>query len=133
MKTDPELEAAADRRRRQATTPWGESHPYSMWTSCGWELNEQRLHADNDQLAGAYLAEHRADDGEPITADWFEAVGFERGICGDRLYTRFAATKRFAISLRICGVYPVHHAPVDTRGDVRRICAAHKVPLPRDR
>lgn len=34
------------------------------------------LHADRAVLADAYLVEHPADDGEPVTEEWLRSVGF---------------------------------------------------------
>lgn len=34
--------------------------------------------SDGKNLARAYLAEHPADDDEPVTADWLRSVGFKQ-------------------------------------------------------
>ncbi len=37
-----------------------------------------KMHDDTEMVANAYLAEHPADDGEPITEEWLRGLGFRK-------------------------------------------------------
>ncbi len=81
------------------------------------------------QLAQAYLAEHPADDEEPITEAWLRSVGFddEHRLDWKNLVIKFCVPIRdnfwdfYLNSTQI--------KPPKTRGDVRRLCKALGVEL----
>ncbi len=79
-------------------------------------------------LATAYLAEHPADDGEPITAEWLRSVGFVAHK-PDGL-PAYAVLPCVYIRLD-GGELELDGIPLDfsTRGQLRRLCAALGDPL----
>lgn len=116
-----EIKAAAERRRK-----WRETHR-------GW----YRQDMDSSILADAYLAEHPADDDEPVMEAWLRAVGFENCSFPDHgkpLCIRFMRDCLFAVYtngvtlISIRGMYAPASA-VRTRGHVRRVCRALGVEL----
>jgi hypothetical protein len=95
---------------------------------------------DRAVLADAYLAEHPADDDEPVTEEWLRAVGFvthRQGVAIDMgLRSRGGPWLYFACCPGL--VNPdwmfddgrLLAAPdLNTRGHVRRLCEALGVPL----
>jgi len=87
-------------------------------------------------LANAYLAEHPADDEEPISEEWLHSVGFEDDRAGTptagALHIRHAPLPKMDSDEE----YPAHACvrsfpiPVPkTRGDVRRLCRALGIAL----
>jgi len=98
---------------------------------------------DRNALATAYLAEHPADDWQPITADWLQSAGVPQ--TQDRSYTvgrvdsvsvvwyppgiADESPPQLCISLHPdLGVLTFHDNA--TRGDLRRLCAALRIPFP---
>lgn len=101
---------------------------------------------DTAAVANAYLAEHPADDGEPVTADWLQSVGFGRHMqpaancdlslqAGDfRLFVAVAIPTRERYGFKperwaVNEVWLPEAATPATRGHVRRLCAALGIPL----
>lgn len=88
--------------------------------------------ADRNALAAAYLAEHPADDAEPITANWLAAVGFtspgafthtiDGGITMEWFSGGDLGQWECIIGDHVCPDF-------GTRGQLRRLCAALGVPL----
>jgi hypothetical protein len=85
------------------------------------------------QLARAWLAEHRADDGEPVTTDWLSSAGFVEemgsysvpvGFDAAELYAHFGVTRRPAWWLANRNGDKIFLRPPTTRGQVRALCAA---------
>ena len=131
-----DIKAAAGRLRKAATQkgcPW--EHPvYQNSTS----INSPRLQWDGD-LWAVYLAEHPADDDEPVTAEWLESVGWEAyPDTGNRMWHSRSATL-IMIDLRNPGETWLCHGSSahgwdyitksTTRGDVRRLCSALGIQL----
>ncbi len=94
-----------------------------------WDVDDARK-----TLADAWLAEHPADEHEPVTADWLRSVGgpdFEyRTTFGVVLTLLVVKTERDGWH---AATIPV---PLPTRGHVRRLCAAlgiHLTESDRDR
>jgi len=111
------------------------------------------------KLALAYLAEHPADDAEPVTEEWFRSVGLtnptlysepDKGYYGDRVAALMFADKdsvpsRFGVMFSdgpdgwnwwACMVNADgfdgsqdYLCPAPTRGHVRRLCAALGITL----
>lgn len=88
-------------------------------------VNMNRVIGAGRVLAKAYLAEHPADDDEPVTAEWLESIGansddglfFTGHDAVDFELTEFEGTWHVDVGWRtIC--------LVETRGDVRRLLAA---------
>lgn len=83
----------------------------------------------------AYLAEHPADDEEPVTEDWLRAVG-SKPIPGVSFHA-FDLGLFVQVGVRPDGSLCIHadrftatlKMAICTRGDVRRLCAALGVPL----
>ena len=135
--TPDEIEAAAGRLRRhrageQSASVWPD--PATAWAG-----------DDLDTLADAWLAEHPADDGEAITADWLTASGLPQTLSPVPEYTRdryaadftswrvtvvrrqFGNWQMFAWATeKLCdqSVSVIAH----TRGQLRRLLAALGVP-----
>lgn len=117
-----ELRAAAERVIQQ-----GDSSVY--WHS-------PQAITDSEKLARAYLAEHPADGGEPITEEWLQSVGFE-----PRKGSKFHFVYDAAPYMTIMWDYRedelmIGHAQTwkrlgdnRTRGDVRRLCRALGIEL----
>jgi hypothetical protein len=84
-------------------------------------------------LARAYLAEHSADDGEPITADWLRSVGFTSG----NGYLQKENWKNRIDYLESIGRLFINGRGIEwqgetgTRGDVCRLCRALGIELSR--
>ncbi len=123
-----ELRAAAIRRR---TNDWLGNRMYNDF------VDED---ADARLLADAYLAEHHADDAEPITLEWLRSVGFQDG-----------HTKRRSLVAGVIYVCPPYgpapwwcgikssnqdvYAQITkfaTRGQIRRLATALSIPLTED-
>lgn len=139
MTTGKELlvaDAAVRLRRREA----GESQDivYATYDDGTPVPPTMRHHAEDDDcdiLAQAYLAEHPADDDEPITGTWLHSIGFTRymqpasddGLCiGDWRGGHFPITTKTAGKVRSWWVsgYCLPENCITTRGHVRRLCAA---------
>ena len=87
-------------------------------------------------LAAAYMADHPADDAEPVTEEWLKAVLGEKMTydMGFDFRVRFYVYSQPEIEYETGRGYEHCESSVDlpeakTRGDVRRICAALGVPL----
>lgn len=98
------------------------------------EMHEQpaQRSADMALVVAAYLAAHPADDGEPVTVEWLDAVGFVGGkfyrdrVRGPLLRGVSDAGDEYW-SIRS---YPIpNDAKPKTRGEVRRLLKALGVPL----
>lgn len=77
------------------------------------------------RLARAWLAEHAADDGEPVTPEWLESVDFTHGSCEKADCLHFSC---LAITESVPGGgWRIHigdwweYLPDATRGKVRAI------------
>ena len=83
-------------------------------------------------LAKAYLAEHPADDEEPVTGDWLLSIGFEPDAT-HLVLRRFGPDENGKIQVYLLDRRWLLHGTrikmLCTRGDVRRLCAALRVPL----
>ena len=91
-------------------------------------LSLQGKLADALIVADAVLAEHPADDGEPVTEAWLRAAGFTVNPLRDRLEVGPAQWWHFAN----CVLGIDHHTgfwTLPTRGHVRRLCAALGIPI----
>ena len=161
--TTEELRAAAvwlDELSRQATAlPWTMGGPpyFEIDAADGLPIRGRWFGSDvrfiteaanvGPELARAFIADHPADDGEPVTEDWLVAAGFrldalepwrltigvpdgaspnERQVFGVSLDDFSTAIECFTgdeetdmVCLR----------KMPTRGDVRRLCAALNIPL----
>lgn len=89
----------------------------------------QTIERDRGILARAYLAEHPADDGEAVTAEWLEVVGLSDAI---------ELPEQFGIQFYpdgYAGLWYYYGPGKDlrieckTRGDVRRLCKALGIEL----
>ena len=89
------------------------------------------------ELAKAWLAEHPADDAEPLTAEWLKSVGFtDRGERPGRSMAihHFPPTGEYMLTFKWIGATMILAYVFDsmvaeskrdwTRGDARRLCAA---------
>lgn len=101
--------------------------------------------ADMRLLARAYLAEHPADDAEPVTAEWLRSVGFCREMQpassnnltirhGSAIVTRWMNSDNVPRwSVRMYADETPDWVPPciqpKTRGDVRRLCKALGIEL----
>lgn len=120
----PDQQAAIERLRNRAAG----GTPYSRY---GY-LCDVVLGEDLQAVADAYLAEHAADDGEPVTEEWLRSVGFKRESwhplqldCDSDIDIR--CTPELLVVGHRSDEWDVKANP--TRGDVRRLCAAHGCPL----
>lgn len=106
---------------------------------------------DMRAVGKAYLADHPADDAEPLTEDWLRAAGFcrpmqvaagtlmvsEACVSDDRVTrlpvvgVEFPRRKAGAVPVWRVWVYghPRDHNDCPTRGHIRRLCAALGAPL----
>ena len=121
-KEDISVEAAASRLRDDA---YKDAEFIDVYASVDqWD--------DQEILANAYLAEHPADDAEPMTLEWVGEV------TGELLCEIGGDSSRAFVNAG--GILTIHRdgrvfiqlkivKPVKTRGDVRRLCAALGVEL----
>lgn len=134
-----EIRAAAER----LTGDWDKSYPPAPHTA-----TVDAVLLDTARVAKAYLAEHPADDGEPLTRDWAKTCGWSHvagasGV-GAALYhdeaNLYAHTPPAKSGLPWCvelwpedalsnGKGPYRAVTVRTRGDLRRLCAALGIDL----
>jgi hypothetical protein len=100
-----------------------------------WSFSRQRMD-DVCELAAAYLAEHDEDEHEPITEDWLIAAGVSGtidmgGSFWFRIYPHLGTIE--IGSTNDCGYYgwdeELELPPVETRGDVRRVCKTLGIPI----
>jgi len=99
-----------------------------------WDLDGASFQQISDwqALAKAYLAEHPADDGEAVTVEWLESIGWLEDQTGWPAIC-LRETSEWGISWRGHGIWltpmsvPLYRAP--TRGDVRRLCRALGIAL----
>lgn len=142
-----DIRAAAARLRLCLKTELGsDDNPYTE--------SEHRLDADLWLVADAYLAEHRADDGEAVTFDWIQSVGFVLDLDGndpdnddglerwwvweikraddDHIGVRWAISERMEWAVDLLDgdtVMSGLKSESATRGDVRRLCEVLGVEL----
>lgn len=100
MATPDELRAAADR--------------FLAFDGTGNVMAEAFL------LANAYVAEHPADDDEPITVEWLCVMGWE--LTDTRLELGPLSWHGFDNTMRIDCDILTSLPHITTRGDVRRLC-----------
>jgi hypothetical protein len=91
-------------------------------------------YSDAYKVADAYLAEHPADDGEPITADWLRsALPVTRSVFPSKDCVSFLIDCKFDIECffgrRWVAVFSVFILEMKTRGDVRLLCRALQIDL----
>jgi len=128
MSDTNELRAAAERLRTNADAEYAKMSPLLYFADC-------------ETLANGYLAEHPADDGEPVAGDtewmkaaigWIPVDGGRDGYIGrdkiifckgsENIYSAWLQVSQHYYDMRrIVRVY--------TRGDVRRLCRALGITL----
>ncbi len=146
------LQAAAERLRRnydgeQISMVYTHPYPHASKGQRSAYAVVQRA-KDREIIADAYLREHPADEGEPISEEWLKAVGFTRDdeSCMLRLYIDLCSYNStivigcpvcFAAIEQVDGAGP-HDSDDDscvqipfpqTRRDVRRLAAALGITL----
>ena len=123
-----ELRAAAERVRRvEAGEPADQAyraHPRRQF----------QQFADRGLMASAWLAEHPADDDEPISPEWLRSVGFTLTDAHVRYYSNrsrppfvvvIASDGRLRLAVQNgSDVEGGDVCQKPTRGDVRRLCRA---------
>ena len=128
--TNPDAATKAAERLRRQQTPCG------GFVSTDFE----QFSVDMIAVANAYLAEHPADDDEPIVEAWLLSVGFLRDLneyeitspTSDGQFVYLTLTRRGWVlgtgswSHRSSLLLP---ATPETRGQLRRLCAALNIPL----
>jgi len=134
-----------DETRRAAerlTGDWDKTYPPVPHTA-----TVDAVLLDTARVAKAYLAEHPADDGEPLTADWLDAITRDKeGASHWRLSSGPRAAGAVAVevvirpsycTVEVCGRLLREWWPLAddagrrryTRGDLRRLCAALGIDL----
>lgn len=98
-----ELRAAERlRQHREIDEQCKKTGKWSLVMGCPYfncdRCNPDRIRKDELLLADAYLAEHPADDGEPITTEWLEFVGakivpFKAGVSANFLIEDYGGTE----------------------------------------
>lgn len=121
---DMDLKAASDRVRRWMAGEWLPGiYPASKVLGMAVASLEQ----DWRDLAVGYLADHLPDDDEPTTSEWLKSIGWQAS-------SHFALIETVAgqqMEWRAAGMW-IGETPIaltDTRGKVRRLCAAMGVHL----
>ena len=119
--TKDELRAAAERVR-----------------SAGVNIGNARIE-DRNLIVTAYLAEHPSDDDDPVTKEWYESVGGR--YADDGTYSIDLPYREVSLVFYPKGVTASHPqvwlwvpsgvvvSVNNTRGHVRRLCAALGAPL----
>ena len=90
------------------------------------------LHVEDDTAAGrlakAYLADHPADDDEPVTEEWLCSVGAKKDDVSVFFPSPIQGVPAIEFSKEQAWLTNEDYAGVEiklkTRGDVRRLCAA---------
>lgn len=119
-----ELRAAAERFRE-----------YERLADAGEGLQDyEQIDDDIIDLARAYLASSLADDGEPLTMDWWKSLNSNsRFLCKQRYTLQVEDDGSFQMDadvwLEECMLFSIPLPHVQTRGDVRRLCAALGIEL----
>ena len=77
-----ELRAIAERMRKhleaiKTSDTFNDSDYYHQPLGVAWEWDEEKIGEDDAALARAFLAEHPADEDEPVTDEWLKVVGGE--------------------------------------------------------
>lgn len=128
-----DIRAAAERVRRWSNGGESQRVVYDFTDEVMDDFNYRMLEncatRDLKLLAAAYLAEHPADDDEPVDMDWFNSVGFaiEIDLFAVRgILSFFRNSKGWNVT--VVNSVPVNRGDM-TRGDVRRLCAALGVEL----
>lgn len=126
----PEQKAALDRlRKHEAIT--GMDFRESPYFVEGRGVDEFKRLLDLFVLKDAYLAEHPADDDEPVTEEWLRSVfgGKPTGVIGWNFSVYFYATQSpeliYEYGQEADYFYQYGNASLPeckTRGDVRRLC-----------
>lgn len=127
-----DLKAKCERVRRWKAGDWlKDIYPQAKDRGMETALLEQ----DWRDVAVAYLAEHPADENEPVTEEWLRAVGF-----GDNGYNYAGCHLRLGgleyatgdtngfSPWFYCGVL-ITDGGLKTRGHVRRLCNCLGIPL----
>ena len=104
------LRAAAERLRRANTDGYSTVYKFA---------SEQHAQ-DSSLLVDAWLAEHPADEDEPVWSGWAGARAFNRGMGVEWDQERLAV---------VIGMANCRTKTNPTRGDVRRLCRALGVEL----
>lgn len=116
---DAELRAAAE-RLRDGAYPAIDLPPWAT-----------RVYRDGAAVAAAWLAEHPADDAEPVTEEWLRSVGFSSRPNNRWLQIRTPQGGRLDCWMA-SPLWEFHDEAVaipQTRGDVRRLCTALGIDL----
>ena len=128
--TTDELRAAASRLVGHVAARTDGEDPYRLATpddpAMSHTFDHDRFTADIGAVGRAYLAEHPADDGEPVTPEWLAATGFSPA-WGDK----YRHQRGHMDVVWREGVMSLAHRtdewselPVRTRGHVRRLLMA---------
>lgn len=107
--TDEEMQKIVTRLRNAIGVPIPWEH--AQYARTDGQSPKSKWEWDSFRCVQAYLAEHPADDMEPATHEWLDAVGVA-DVDIDGAWVRRCAEFEDGI----CGKW--------TRGDVRRLCAA---------
>jgi len=79
------------------------------------------------------LSEHLADDDEPVTVEWLESVGFKGiSVMAEVILSAYVRLQRPSYDVVVRGNGAAFSPPLataETRGDVRRLCAALGIEL----
>lgn len=125
------LQQAVERLRRAKN---GESIEIVYGTTNYWSAFA-RLGNDEAILSNAYLAEHPADDGEPINSEWLESIGSVK-VLSDRWHGFYNGDGIEVSFFRPNETVPYkltidHQVTVEvkTRGDFRRLCKVFEIDL----
>lgn len=83
---------------------------------------------DKESVVAAYLAEHPADDAEPLTEPWLRSVGGKDGVATAGIWLNNTIGFRLddLADVVVCNARPKN---VKTRGDLRRLAAALGIQL----
>lgn len=132
--TPGELQAATERQHRwkQYGDVANNRNPYWRADDGGGWIDVDQYADDKRALADAYLAEHRPDDGERVTAEWLINSGWSQNLASDEfkngllvvLYRHWDVNgkEEWSAEVGVCGsIWP---GEIITRGHVRRLCAA---------
>lgn len=132
--TDDATRAAAERLVGHAAARTDGDDPYRPATphdpSQSYLFDHDQFRADIGVVGRAYLAEHPADDAEPVTAEWLASVGW--GVTVTRTVVAYESGDLRVSGQLHDGVWHLFGRRVEgdcslrcrTRGDVRRLLAA---------
>lgn len=116
---------SAERLRKHCAVSASENYQESPYYRQGGSVDFVLEHIDRTKTSTAYLADHPADEDEPITDAWLREIGFADGRMSSDLTLSPIVRGRTAAGCEywIVRSYPLPYVP-KTRGQIRKLLDA---------